>query len=36
MLTPITSAPAERVPGIDKGRLLIGSEFDAPLPEFDE
>jgi prevent-host-death family protein len=24
-----------RVPGIDKGRIIIMSDFDAPLPEFD-
>jgi antitoxin (DNA-binding transcriptional repressor) of toxin-antitoxin stability system len=24
-----------RVPGIDKGKLIIKPDFDAPLPEFD-
>jgi prevent-host-death family protein len=24
-----------RVPGIDKGKLIIMPDFDAPLPEFD-
>jgi prevent-host-death family protein len=24
-----------RVPGIDKAKLIIKPEFDAPLPEFD-
>jgi prevent-host-death family protein len=24
-----------RVPGIDKGKVLIMPDFDAPLPEFD-
>ena len=24
-----------RVPGIDKGKLIIQPDFDAPLPEFD-
>ena len=26
---------APRVPGIDKGKLIIKPEFDDPLPEFD-
>jgi prevent-host-death family protein len=24
-----------RVPGIDKGKVIIQPDFDAPLPEFD-
>jgi prevent-host-death family protein len=24
-----------RVPGIDKGKLIIKPDFDAPIPEFD-
>jgi prevent-host-death family protein len=24
-----------RVPGIDKGKVIIKDDFDAPLPEFD-
>jgi len=24
-----------RVPGTDKGKIIINSDFDAPLPEFD-
>ena len=24
-----------RVPGIDKGKVIIQSDFDAPIPEFD-
>jgi prevent-host-death family protein len=24
-----------RVPGIDKGKVIIKPDFDAPLPEFD-
>jgi len=24
-----------RVPGIDRGKLIIKPDFDAPLPEFD-
>jgi prevent-host-death family protein len=30
---PIDFSP--RVPGIDKGKVLIMPDFDAPLPEFD-
>jgi prevent-host-death family protein len=26
---------APRVPGIDKGKVIIKPDFDAPLPEFD-
>ncbi len=25
-----------RVPGIDKGEVIISPDFDAPLPEFDQ
>jgi prevent-host-death family protein len=25
-----------RVPGIDKGKVIIKPDFDAPLPEFDQ
>jgi len=24
-----------RVPGVDKGKVIIKPDFDAPLPEFD-
>lgn len=24
-----------RIPGIDKGKLILQPDFDAPLPEFD-
>jgi len=26
---------SQRVPGIDKGKVIIQPDFDAPLPEFD-
>lgn len=26
---------ATRVPGIDKGKVIIKPDFDAPLPEFE-
>jgi prevent-host-death family protein len=35
VLSPIVQAPAQRSPGIDAGRVVIGPDFDAPLPEFD-
>jgi antitoxin (DNA-binding transcriptional repressor) of toxin-antitoxin stability system len=28
-------AAKPRVPGMDKGKVLIGPDFDAPIPEFD-
>ncbi len=30
-----TSAAVPRMPGIDKGKVIIKSNFDDPLPEFD-
>ncbi len=27
--------PALRVPGIDKGKVILMPDFDAPLPEFE-
>jgi prevent-host-death family protein len=27
---------SRRIPGIDKGKVVINSDFDAPLPEFDQ
>jgi prevent-host-death family protein len=35
VLAPIHEIPAGRVPGIDAGKVIIASDFDAPLPEFD-
>ena len=34
-LEPITERPAVRVPGMGIGKLVIGPDFDDPLPEFD-
>jgi hypothetical protein len=28
--------PSRRIPGIDKGKIIIKPDFDAPLPEFEE
>jgi len=30
-----TEGNSPRVPGIDKGKVTIKPDFDAPLPEFD-
>jgi|UniRef100_A0A7C4PFX4 prevent-host-death family protein len=34
-LTPIQDDVSPRVPGVDKGKVKIAADFDAPLPEFD-
>ena len=35
-LGPITERPKRRVPGIDRGLVVIHTDFDDPLPEFEE
>lgn len=35
-LGPISEKPKERIPGIDKGKVWMSPDFDAPLPEFEE
>ena len=35
-LRPITYALAPRVPGMDRGRVVIRDTFDDPLPDFEE
>jgi prevent-host-death family protein len=35
VLSPIEEAPERRQPGNDAGKVVISSDFDAPLPEFD-
>jgi prevent-host-death family protein len=35
-LVPLQERPRKRVLGIDKGLVLIGDDFDDPLPEFEE
>jgi prevent-host-death family protein len=32
-LVPINERPERRVPGSASGRIVIGEDFDAPLPE---
>jgi prevent-host-death family protein len=34
-LTAFTERPARRVPGMDKGKVIIHANFDDPVPEFD-
>lgn len=34
-LTAVRDRPANRVPGMDKGKVVIHPNFDDPLPEFD-
>jgi prevent-host-death family protein len=35
VLIPLSEPPAQRIPGNDAGKVIISSDFDAPLPEFD-
>ena len=34
-ISPILDEVSARVPGLDKGKVTISSDFDAPLPEFE-
>jgi prevent-host-death family protein len=36
ILAPAEERPPDRVPGIDKGLVVIHDDFDDPLPEFEE
>ena len=36
VLSPIGETPTRRVPGNDAGQVEIGSDFDAPLSEFEQ
>jgi prevent-host-death family protein len=35
LLSPIEAAPEPRIAGNDRGKVVIGPDFDAPLPEFE-
>ena len=35
VLSPFEEMPARRLPGNDTGKVIIKSNFDDPLPEFD-
>lgn len=32
-LVPVAEKPRERLPGLDKGKIWIAPDFDAPLPD---
>ncbi len=34
-ILPITDSAMPRKPGMDKGKIIIQPDFDAPLPEFE-
>jgi prevent-host-death family protein len=34
-LVAIRAKPARRVPGMDKGKVIIHPDFDDPIPEWD-
>ena len=34
-LSAFRERPLQRVPGMDKGKVIIHTDFDDPLPEFD-
>jgi prevent-host-death family protein len=36
VLSPITGSALHRTPGMDKGKVYIAPDFDAPLPEFEQ
>lgn len=35
-LIPFADQPSPRIPGNDAGKVIIASDFDEPLPEFEE
>jgi len=35
ILSPVVDAPERRTPGNDMGKVVIGTDFDAPLSEFE-
>ena len=35
VLSPVEAVPEPRIPGNDLGKVVIGPDFDAPLPEFE-
>ncbi len=36
ILTPAEDRPPDRVPGYDKGKVVIHPSFDDPIPELEE
>jgi prevent-host-death family protein len=35
VLSPISDVPPRRLPGEDRGKIIISPDFDEPLPEFE-
>jgi prevent-host-death family protein len=35
ILSPTNDRPPDRVPGMDKGKVIIHPNFDDPIPEWD-
>ena len=35
ILTAFRDRPRDRIPGMDRGKVIIHDDFDDPLPEFD-
>lgn len=35
VLSPLDEVPNDRTPGLDAGKVIISSDFDEHLPEFD-
>lgn len=36
ILSPVEPRPPDRVPGMDKGKVIIHDDFDDPIPELEE
>jgi prevent-host-death family protein len=36
VLSPITGSAHQRTSGMDKGKVTITPDFDAPIPEFEQ
>lgn len=36
ILRPVHARPPDRVPGLDKGLVVIHDDFDDPIPELEE
>ncbi|MEA5599000.1 MAG: type II toxin-antitoxin system Phd/YefM family antitoxin [Richelia sp. RM2_1_2] len=32
-IVPVTRQPSPRIPGLDRGKVVIAPDFDEPLPE---
>jgi prevent-host-death family protein len=36
LLSPLDAPPVRRRPGLDRGRIVIRDDFDAPIPGFED